>query len=137
MRRPSDLDEAKRDQDRGTAMDVDTRGNWTPPAAGRWSDRVRTYSEGRVCAEPGCTTVLSVYNSSSRCSLHQRRAVVRLRRLEAEEMEHHCSQCGAPFVTANLRRKYCSPRCRSHAFAAREKAMRRALQMESGERRAA
>jgi hypothetical protein len=118
-------------------MDVDTRGNWTPPASGRRSDRVRTYNEGRVCAEPGCTTVLSVYNSSSRCAVHQRRAVVRLRRLESVETERHCFQCGAPFVTANPRRKYCSPRCRSHAFAAREKAMRRVMQMESSERRAA
>ena len=137
MRGPSDLDEAKRDEDRVTAMDVDTRGSWTPTTSGRRSDRVRTYTERRVCAEPGCTTVLSVYNSSSRCALHQRRAVVRLRRLEAVEMEHHCSQCGAPFVTMNPRRKYCSPRCRSHAFAAREKAMRRVLQMEANERRAA
>ena len=118
-------------------MDVDTKGSWTPPASGRRSDRVRTYNEGRVCAEPGCTTLLSVYNSSSRCALHQRRAVVRLRRLELAETERHCFQCGSPFVTTNPRRKYCSPRCRSHAFAAREKAMRGVLQMESSERRAA
>jgi endogenous inhibitor of DNA gyrase (YacG/DUF329 family) len=78
-----------------------------------------------------------MYNSSSRCALHQRRAAVRLHRLESEEMERHCFQCGSTFVTTNPRRKFCSPRCRSHAFAAREKAMRRVLQMESSERRAA
>ena len=118
-------------------MDVATRGSWAPPASGRRSDRVRSYSEGRVCAEPGCSTLLSVYNPSSRCAIHQRRAtVVRLRRLESAEVERHCFQCGAPFVTTNPRRKYCSARCRSHAFAAREKAMR-GLQMEVGGRRAA
>jgi predicted nucleic acid-binding Zn ribbon protein len=52
-------------------------------------------------------------------------------------MERHCFQCGTPFVTTNPRRKYCSPRCRSHAFAARERTLRTVLQMESGERRAA
>ncbi len=88
---------------------------------------MRTYSEGRVCAEPDCTTVLSVYNPSPRCALHQRQAVlVHFHRLGSAEVERHCHQCGEPFVTANPRRKYCSARCRSHAFAAREKAMRRA-----------
>ncbi|HEY1330196.1 MAG TPA: hypothetical protein VGH10_01835 [Actinomycetota bacterium] len=29
---------------------------------------------GRVCLEPGCETVLSVYNSRPRCSLHIRMA---------------------------------------------------------------
>ena len=99
---------------------------------------MRTYREGRVCAEPGCTTVLSVYNPSPRCALHQRQAaIVRFRRLESVEVERHCHQCGAPFVTTNPRRKYCSARCRSHAFAAREKAMRRTLQMEASDRQAA
>ena len=119
-------------------MDVDSRGSWAPTVSGRKSDRVRTYSEGRVCAEPGCTTVLSVYNPSPRCALHQHRAVVvRLRRLESVEVERRCFHCGAPFVTTNPRRKYCSARCRSHAFAAREKAVRKALQMEASDRRAA
>jgi hypothetical protein len=119
-------------------MDVDTRGSWTPSVSGRRGDRVRTYSEGRVCAEPGCATVLSVYNPSSRCALHQRQAaVVRLRRLESTEVERRCFHCDAPFATTNPRRKYCSARCRSHAFAAREKAMRSALLMQAGGRRAA
>ena len=99
---------------------------------------MRTYREGRVCAEPGCTTLLSVYNSSPRCALHQRQAaIVRLRRLESVEVRRHCHHCGAPFVTTNPRRKYCSSRCRSHAFAAREKAMRRVLQAEVADRQAA
>ena len=75
-------------------MDVDTRGSWTPPASGRRSDRVRTYREGRVCAEPGCTTLLSVYNASPRCALHQRQAaIVRFRRLETVEVRRHCHHC--------------------------------------------
>jgi hypothetical protein len=30
------------------------------------------YSAGRVCAEPGCRTVLSIYNKSSCCAVHGR-----------------------------------------------------------------
>ena len=109
-------------------MNIDTRGSWTIAPSGRRSERVQTYREGRLCAEPGCTTLLSMYNSSSRCAVHQRRgAVLRLRRLESEETERRCHQCGVPFITTNPRRKYCSARCRSHAFAARERATRGAM----------
>jgi endogenous inhibitor of DNA gyrase (YacG/DUF329 family) len=117
-------------------MQVDTRGSWQSPPTGRKSDRVRTYREGRVCSEPGCTTVLSVYNPSTRCALHQHQGTfVRLRRFESQEIERHCAQCGAPFVTSNPRRKYCTARCRSHAFAAREKAMREFMQQADAGRR--
>ena len=27
-------------------------------------------NKGRVCAEPGCTTKLSIYNDGDHCSLH-------------------------------------------------------------------
>jgi hypothetical protein len=119
-------------------MDGDTRGSWTPPASGRRSDRVRTYREGRVCAEPGCATVLSVYNPSPRCALHQRQmAMVRFRRFGSVEAERQCRQCGAAFVTANPRRQYCSARCRSQAFAAREKAMRLTVHAGASDRQAA
>jgi hypothetical protein len=30
----------------------------------------RTYRKGRVCREPGCRTVLSIYNSEDRCAAH-------------------------------------------------------------------
>ena len=117
-------------------MDVDNRGSLEPLAPGRRSDRVRKYREGRVCTEPGCSTVLSIYNPSSRCAVHQRRGdVILLRRLESQEVERRCSQCGAPFLTTNPRRKYCSARCRSHAFAERERAAR--LGVERRERAAA
>jgi hypothetical protein len=36
----------------------------------------RTYRPGRICVESGCRTVLSIYNPSSRCSLHERQAVM-------------------------------------------------------------
>lgn len=106
-------------------MDVDNRGTLESLASGRRSDRIRRYHVGRVCAEPGCDTVLSMYNPSSRCAVHQRRSdVLPLRRLAAQEVERGCAQCGARFLTTNPRRKYCSARCRSHAFAARERAAR-------------
>lgn len=36
-------------------------------------------SEGRVCAEPGCGTRLSVYNDLDHCSLHAPMVVPRMR----------------------------------------------------------
>ncbi len=33
--------------------------------------RNRTWSEGRVCAEEGCTTTLSIYNRSKFCWAHE------------------------------------------------------------------
>ncbi len=30
----------------------------------------RVYLPGRVCSEPGCETVLSIYNPEDRCSRH-------------------------------------------------------------------
>jgi hypothetical protein len=31
----------------------------------------RTFSAGRVCEHPACTTVLSVYNRAASCSVHE------------------------------------------------------------------
>jgi hypothetical protein len=33
--------------------------------------RPRIYPAGRTCPAPGCHTILSVYNGTSHCSLHQ------------------------------------------------------------------
>jgi hypothetical protein len=33
--------------------------------------RNRTYPTGRICAEPGCGTRLSVYNRAARCWQHE------------------------------------------------------------------
>jgi hypothetical protein len=121
-------------------MEVENKGSLGRLAPGRRSDRVRNYRMGRVCSEPGCGTVLSIYNPSSRCAVHQRRAdVIALRRLESEAVERSCAQCGALFLATNPRRKYCSSRCRSHAFAEREKLARRAavLMTQACERTAA
>lgn len=30
----------------------------------------KQWEEGRVCTKDGCTTVLSIYNPSTRCSVH-------------------------------------------------------------------
>ena len=37
---------------------------------GRDRGTVATFGAGRVCEEPGCTTLLSRYNSRSRCAAH-------------------------------------------------------------------
>jgi len=117
-------------------MDVDSRGSLEPLTPGRRSDRIRYYGQGRVCTQPGCTTLLSMYNPSSRCAVHQRRSdVIPLRRLESQEVERGCTQRGDRFLTTNPRRKYCSARCRSHAFAERERAAR--LSVDLRERAAA
>ena len=34
--------------------------------------RPKTYGTHRVCATPGCGTVLSVYNCADRCAVHDR-----------------------------------------------------------------
>jgi hypothetical protein len=39
-----------------------------PPRAG---EKVSSYSAGRVCSDQLCTTVLSVYNASAFCSVHE------------------------------------------------------------------
>lgn len=31
---------------------------------------VHRFTAGRICRQPGCTTVLSVYNDSDRCAAH-------------------------------------------------------------------
>jgi hypothetical protein len=33
--------------------------------------RPPTFPEGRVCADPGCSTVLSIYNRRESCSEHE------------------------------------------------------------------
>jgi hypothetical protein len=40
--------------------------------------RSRSYGRGRVCGATGCSTVLSVYNSSAVCSIHSSRHRARI-----------------------------------------------------------
>lgn len=37
-------------------------------------ERPPNFGPGRTCAESGCTTILSIYNHSDRCSVHDDRA---------------------------------------------------------------
>ena len=39
----------------------------------------RTFASGRVCAEPGCDTKLSIYNDDEYCCLHVSPSTPRLR----------------------------------------------------------
>jgi len=38
--------------------------------ATRARDRPKAFGVGRICAEPGCETLLSRYNPDTLCSLH-------------------------------------------------------------------
>ena len=49
------------------------------------SRRPKTYQEGRVCAAPGCTTVLSRYNRDEYCHRHQPVRYPRLRGVLTED----------------------------------------------------
>ena len=50
---------------------------------------VRTYARGRVCRAGDCGTVLSAYNPSSFCALHER-ALPRPRRARRQAAERAC-----------------------------------------------
>jgi hypothetical protein len=86
-------------------------------------ERPRTYGTGRVRAVEGCSTVLSSYNPSALCCLHNRDWTVRPRPVERHtegltELIGTCQNplCGAEFVTTNPAKKYCDSRCRMQAF---------------------
>ena len=83
------------------------------------------HPEGRVCAEHGCATVLSVYNGTRFCSVHERPAAGRSRRALRPLAERTCLNCGVAFESANDKRRYCSDRCRIAAFARRKRAAAR------------
>lgn len=96
--------------------------------------RVRVFEADRRCLHEGCTTVLSIYNPSAYCSLHERRqADRRARQTSREVLERTCANehCGVPFVTTNPARVYCSDRCRMSAFQQRRQAEKRRSQAES------
>jgi hypothetical protein len=84
--------------------------------------QLQRWAKDRVCAAEGCTTVLSVYNSSHYCSVHAPERQTALRRRPVRPMrEVECEYCGAPFTTTNPVRRYCSDRCRMAAFSWRQK----------------
>jgi endogenous inhibitor of DNA gyrase (YacG/DUF329 family) len=90
------------------------------------TERVRLYARGRVCAHPGCPTILSVYNPARFCAAHLQQARPRRRQISLVPHEVSCESCGTPFETSNPRRRYCSDRCRMAAFARRSRAQKRA-----------
>jgi hypothetical protein len=92
----------------------------TRPSSGAAS--VRTYARGRVCRAVGCGTVLSAYNSSAFCAVHEG-VLRRKRRARRPVLERACAHCGATFETANEKRRYCSDRCRMTAFARRKRSI--------------
>lgn len=93
---------------------------------------VRTFGSGRVCRADGCTTVLSLYNPSDFCALHERHVerleLAPVRRSLGPPVVVQCafSECGTTFTTRNPRRKYCSDSCRMKAFQRRERSEREA-----------
>ena len=94
-------------------------------------ERPTTYGCGRACSAEGCETVLSNYNPSSLCCLHNqgwamRRRSARHHRDDRPVLVGNCQNpgCGTEFVTTNPAKKYCSDRCRMQAFQRRAVAER-------------
>jgi hypothetical protein len=90
--------------------------------AGPGDERVAVFARGRICAEPRCATVLSTYNPSAYCWVHERRRQIAgrppARRKHAGTITKVCAYdgCGREFATHNPARVYCSDRCRMAAF---------------------
>ena len=92
------------------------------------SVRVRVFQADRRCRQEGCATVLSIYNPSSFCSLHERRQPDKRERQSARQPQQRaCAHpsCHASFATTNPARMYCSDRCRMNAFQQRRQASKR------------
>lgn len=86
---------------------------------------VRVFKADRRCTQEGCSTVLSIYNPSAFCSLHERRQTDRRARQSNRQLLHRvCANdaCRATFGTSNPARVYCSDRCRMSAFQQRRQA---------------
>jgi hypothetical protein len=90
-------------------------------SSGASARSLKTYPRGRVCGENECDTVLSSYNPSSFCALHDR-PVSPTRRTSRPVSELVCEHCGTAFETSNPQRRYCSDCCRMAAFARRKRA---------------
>ena len=84
---------------------------------------VRSFGGGRVCVAGGCATILSAYNPSSWCAVHDRLSpqARKGRRAGRPTDARACANpaCDEAFETANERRQYCSDTCRGMAFYAR------------------
>jgi hypothetical protein len=85
--------------------------------------QVRSFEGGRVCVAGGCSTILSSYNPSSWCTVHDRLSP-RARKGHGTRRptdSRTCANpaCGTVFESANAKRQYCSDTCRAMAFYAR------------------
>lgn len=99
---------------------------------GERGGKVAAHGHGRRCAADGCATILSMYNSSIYCALHDRLEIASPRRAQSRPLEERtCPHCGRVFETNNPRRRFCSDRCRVVAFQ-RRKAAELAQQGSSG-----
>jgi hypothetical protein len=103
--------------------------------------KTRTYGAGRTCAVEGCGTVLSAYNPSRTCALHDgvwREDARRSSRRAAprEEVTRRCSfeGCGREFTSSNPAKRYCCDACRMKAFQARVMAARRIRDLSEAQR---
>jgi len=89
------------------------------------SARPAAHSRGRRCAICECDTILSIYNFSSYCALHEtaERSSPRRRARERELFTKTCESeaCGLVFETTNVKCRFCSDRCRMLAFAERQR----------------
>ena len=88
----------------------------------RTTHEVRSFDGGRICVAGGCGTILSSYNPSSCCAIHDRLSPARKRRGTGRPtLSRTCANpaCGTVFESANARRQYCSDECRGLAFHAR------------------
>ena len=87
----------------------------------------------RVCAAAGCGTILSVYNPSSRCVIHDEREVSLQARASRMDRPSEARRCGTPacerwFESPNPKRLFCSDRCRLQAFYEHRRAAADAIQ---------
>jgi hypothetical protein len=85
--------------------------------------QVKSFGRGRVCVAAGCPTILSAYNASSWCAVHDRLSPRarsgRETRRPTDSRACANPACGTVFESANARRQYCSDDCRGLAFYAR------------------
>jgi hypothetical protein len=92
------------------------RGSRMYASGGGRRGRSPVRSAGRTCAADGCTTILSTYNHSEYCGVHER-TVVRHRQHRRSRppqpvLERLCPHCDDVFETTNPRRRFCSDACR-------------------------
>jgi len=94
---------------------------------------VSVFGGDRVCAAADCGTILSVYNPSSRCVIHDEREVSLRPRASRMDRPSEDRRCGTPacerwFESPNPKRLFCSDRCRLQAFYEHRRAAADAIQ---------